>query len=75
MVITLSPELEKALREQAAQRGVSPEDLALTILRNHFLPRPPIEPRDEWERGLLAIGSDCGVVLTNEALGREEMYD
>ena len=33
------------------------------------------EPRDEWERRLLAIATDCGVSLSNEALGREEMYD
>ncbi|MFN0021423.1 MAG: hypothetical protein ACKVP0_24495 [Pirellulaceae bacterium] len=33
------------------------------------------EPRDEWERRLLAVASDCGVSLSNEALGREEMYD
>lgn len=41
--------------------------------------RPPtptlLEPRDEWERRLRAIATDCGVSLSNEALSREEMYD
>lgn len=75
MVITLTPELEKAVREQAAQRGVTPEALALATLRERFPPRPALEPRDEWERKLLAIASDCGGHLSNEALSREEMYD
>lgn len=34
-----------------------------------------LQPRDEWERRLLAVATDCGVSLSNEALGREEMYD
>jgi hypothetical protein len=76
MVITLGPDLEAALTEQARQQGIAPEVLALNALRERFLrPLPPIEPRDEWERGLLAIAKDCGVSLSNEALSREEMYD
>jgi predicted transcriptional regulator len=75
VTITLSPELEAALRDLASRRGVSPEELALAALRERFLTPQPIVPRDEWERGLLAIACDCGVSLTNEALGREEMYD
>lgn len=34
-----------------------------------------LQPRDERERRLLSAASDCGVSLSNEALGREEMYD
>lgn len=76
MVINLAPELEAALSEQARQRGVAPEVVALDALRDRFLPKPPpIEPRDEWERGLLAAARDCGVSLSDSALGREEMYD
>ncbi len=72
MTITLSPDLEAALSEQARQRGVSAEALALSILREKLSPPiPPIEPRDEWERRLLAIGIDCGVSLSNEVLSRE----
>ncbi len=76
MIITLGPELEAALIDEARRRGVAPEGLALEALRARFLPATsPIEPRDEWERGLLAAASDCGVSLSNEALSREAMYD
>jgi predicted RNase H-like HicB family nuclease len=34
-----------------------------------------LEPRDEWERKLFAMGVDCGVSLSDSALSREEMYD
>jgi hypothetical protein len=33
------------------------------------------EPRDEWERRLRSIATDCGVSLTDEQLSREELYD
>jgi len=32
-----------------------------------LLAAPQIEPHDEWERGLLAAATDCGVSLTNTA--------
>ena len=32
-------------------------------------------PRDDWERRLLTIGTDCGVSLSNEALSSEGLYD
>ena len=76
MTITLDPELEARLIETARLRGMTPEELALGALRERFPNRvPPIEPRDDWERRLLAIGTNCGVSLSNEALSREEMYD
>ena len=76
MDITLSPELEAALSEAARRQGVSPEVLALNVLRERFLPRAPvIEPRDEWERGLLAAARDCGVSLSDEAVSSEGLYD
>jgi hypothetical protein len=76
MVITLGPDLEAALSEQARKQGVAPEVLALNALRERFLPRPlPFEPRDEWERGLLEAAVDCGVSLSDEALSRENLYD
>jgi len=34
-----------------------------------------IQPRDEWERGLLAAASDCGVSLSNEAVSSEGLYE
>ena len=32
-------------------------------------------PRDDWERRLLAIGTDCGVSLSDEALSSDGLYD
>jgi hypothetical protein len=76
MVITLGPDLEAALTDQARKQGVAPEVLAVNALRERFLgPPPPIEPRDDWERRLLGLAKDCGVSLSNEALSREEMYE
>ena len=34
-----------------------------------------LAPRDDWERRLLAIGTDCGVSLPPSALTSEGMYD
>ena len=50
MVITLDPELEAALNEQARRQGVAPEVLALNALRERFLAAARLQPRDEWER-------------------------
>jgi hypothetical protein len=74
-VITLDPELEAALNEAARQQGTAPEDLALGALRARFVIPAAMQPRDEWERGLLAAARDCGVSLSDSALSREEMYD
>lgn len=76
MTITLSPELEAALVEAARRDGTDPEALALEALRERFQrPAARPEPRDEWERRLLAIATDCGVSLSDAALSREEMYE
>ncbi len=75
MVITLGPELEAALNEQARRQGVAPEVLALKALRERFLAAAKLQPRDEWERGLLEAARDCGVSLPNSAFSSEELYD
>jgi hypothetical protein len=76
VVITLSPELETALKEAASQRGVTPEILALDVLRERFLGiAASLQPRDEWERGLLEAARDCGVSLPDSALSSEGLYD
>jgi hypothetical protein len=76
MVITLDPELEAALKVAASHRGVSPEVLALTALRERFLgPDPALQPRDEWERGLLEAARNWGVSLPDWALTSEGLYD
>ena len=76
MVITLGPELEAALDEQARRQGVAGEDLALDALRERFLaPTLPVQPQDEWERRLLGLAKDCGVSLSDAALSREALYE
>ena len=75
MVITLPPELEEALNEQARRQGVTPEALALNALRERFLPAAPPQPRDEWERRLLGLAKDCGVSLPDSAVSREALYE
>ena len=37
MELTLTPDIERALKVQAHQRGVTPEQLALTSLRKAFV--------------------------------------
>lgn len=75
MVVNLSPELQAAIDEMAKRQGVSPESLVLSIVRERVLPVAPIEPRDEWERQLLAIATDCGISLPNSAVSSEGLYD
>ncbi len=76
MVITLGPELEAALSEVARQQGVAPEALALKVLRERFLATAtPLEPRDEWERGLLEAARRWGISLPDAALSSEGLYD
>ena len=41
--ITLTPDLEEALSEEAQRQGTSPETLALDGLRRLYLPIPPAE--------------------------------
>lgn len=76
MIITLGPELEAALTEAARRQGLAPETIALNALRERFLGMAAsLQPRDEWERGLLAAARDCGVSLSNSALSSEGLYD
>ena len=76
MVITLDPELEAALNERARRQGVPPEALALQALRERFLaPASQARPGDDWERRLRSAATDCGVSLSNEAVGSDGLYD
>jgi hypothetical protein len=76
MVITLGPDLEAALSDVAHKQGVAPETLALDALRERFLASAlRLQPRDEWERGLLNAARDCGVSLPDSALSSEGLYD
>jgi hypothetical protein len=76
MVITLGPELEKALNDLARRRGVPPEVLALEALRDRFLaPTRPNQPEDEWVRRLRQVATDCGVALSDAAVSSEGIYE
>jgi hypothetical protein len=76
MVITLSSELEAALNEQARRQGVAPEVLALEVLRGRFLaPVRPDESRNEWERQLRRVATDCDVSMSDGVLGGEGRYE
>ena len=75
MVLTIGPELEAALNEVARRQGVAPEMLAVNALQQRFLASAALQPRDEWERGLLAAARDCGVSLSDSALRSEGLYD
>jgi hypothetical protein len=77
MVIKIEPDLEAALAEQAKQQqqGVAPEDLAVRALRDRFLAKTMRVPRDDWERRLREIATDCGVSLSNQAVSSEGIYD
>jgi hypothetical protein len=75
MVVTLDPQLEAALNEQAKRQGMAPDELARTLLRERLLATPKLEPRDEWERGLLAAARPWGVSLSDTALSSEGLYE
>lgn len=76
MVIKLTPDLEAILNRVALERGVSPEELVTLAIREQLLPKArALEPQDEWERELFAIGTDCGVSLSDEAVSSEGLYE
>jgi hypothetical protein len=76
MVITLGSDLEAALTSLARKRGVAPETLAVSVLREHFLAAVlPSEPTDEWERRLRSAATDCGISLSDEAVSSEGLYE
>ena len=76
MTIQLNSELEAALVESARRRGVAPDALALEALRERFLGASSIDaPRDDWERRLLGIATDCGVSLPDSALSSDGLYE
>jgi hypothetical protein len=76
MVITLTPELETALKELANREGIAPEILALKTLRERLIgPTDAVVPRDEWERLVIEAGTDCAVSLPHAALSSEGLYE
>ncbi len=79
MTIALTPEIEKALLDQARRLGTTPEALALEALREKLFdrgPQPePVQARDDWEARLLRLGTPCGVSLSHAAVSSEGLYE
>lgn len=75
MTLLLDPNLETALNEQAHSMGMSPEELVLRLLRQHLAATTDLQPRDEWERGLLEAARPWGISMSDADLSRERLYD
>ena len=76
MTIKIGPEQRTMLTTLARELGKTSGELALELLTQRIKAKYSLrEPQDDWERQLLALGRDCGVSLSNEALSREEIYD
>jgi hypothetical protein len=80
MTISLPPDIEAALIEQAHQQQTSPESLALETLRERLraagaqLKGPP-QTHEEWLALVRNLGRDCGVSPPDQALSSESLYD
>ncbi len=67
MEITLTPNIERALREQAQQRGTTPEQLAIESLRQQFVHRSEID-HPVGGQGTLAdfLADSIGILHSHE---------
>lgn len=74
MVIALDAKLESLLKSRAESAGVTPEELALNLLRERLRSNLP-EPRDEWERELLASIRPWPFVLSDRDASSEGFYE
>ena len=65
MTVTLTPELEWAIGEDARKRGITAEAAALTALRERFLPEVLFghteDTLDEWELEISAAAVAVGL--------------
>lgn len=76
MNIALDPKLESALVDEAKRQGIDPEAVVLNLLKKRFLElRQPSDARDDWERLVLAAGTDWGVSVPDLALTSDGLYD
>ena len=80
MTITLTSDLESVVLQKARDQNTTPEAIVLGAVREklgipHSSRRAIPEPRDDWERRLLNIGTPCGVAVNDEALSSEGLYD
>ena len=73
MTITLTPELEQAVAEDARKRGIAPEDAAMNALRERFLPVSPAadtgDALSEWEQMMRDAAAQIAAVSDGEHAG------
>lgn len=69
MIITVTPEIEQALREQAQKKGTTPELLAIESLRERFVP-PAEDTHPERGAESLAdfLADHIGVICSSERI-------
>ena len=76
MIIEINGELEAAIAAAAMNAGTTTEELALRCLNSAFSkPTEHYMPRDEWERQMFSIISDCGISLPDSVLSSDGYYD
>jgi hypothetical protein len=69
ITITLPPEVEEPLEEEAREKGTTPELLAVDCLRNHFSRRASSAKPDEAESLFDFLSGYAGMISgTSEAL-------
>ena len=78
MVVSLRPEIEKAVQRIAQDSGKSPDDVVNEALGRGLL--QTFEPiarggGDEWMRRLRSIASPAGVSLSDDAVSRDSLYE
>ncbi len=80
MTITLTPDLEKVVLQKAHEQRTTPEAVVLNAIREKLALGPSelarsLEPRVEWVRRVLRVGTPCGVSISDQALSSEGLYD
>ena len=67
MNITLTPDIEQALSQRASRDGISPEELALDILRKQIAPkRAAVKPAAEGRTMYDVLKDHIGVISFGE---------
>jgi len=66
VTITLSSELERAVADEAAQKGTTAELLTLEVLQEHFLGHSPAKQVPEGATLAEAMGDYIGAVDTSD---------
>lgn len=80
MTLTIPPEIEATLVEQARRWRSTPEDVALDTLRARLPANADASPErlathEEWAALIRSLARECGVSPPHEALSSEALYD